>query len=149
MDIYLDVSDGTSGFRKRGRRNSVASFSIFVPFLSVSFFFWMFFFPILLFVRFLLIFSRFLPFFPFLPVYFSSIFRLFPFFRFQSGARLRGRTATQRSKKGSEKILERVLGKGSQKGSEKGVCYGFYSRKGYSRKGFSEVVLRRGFPEGA
>ena len=37
------------------------------------------------------------------------------------GARLRGRTATQRSKKGSEKVLERVLGKGSQKGSEKGV----------------------------
>ena len=35
--------------------------------------------------------------------------------------RLRGRTATQRSKKGSEKVLERVLGKGS----EKGVCYGF------------------------
>ena len=31
------------------------------------------------------------------------------------GARLRGRTATQRSKKGSQK----VLGKGSQKGSEK------------------------------
>ena len=36
------------------------------------------------------------------------------------GARLRGRTATQRSKKGSEKVLEKVLGKGSQKGSEKG-----------------------------
>ena len=31
--------------------------------------------------------------------------------------------ATQRSKKGSEKVLGRVLGKGS----EKGVCYGFYS----------------------
>ena len=30
-----------------------------------------------------------------------------------------GRTATQRSKKGSEKVLERVLGKCSQKGSEK------------------------------
>ena len=28
------------------------------------------------------------------------------------GARLRGRTATQRSKKGSEKVLGRVLGKG-------------------------------------
>ena len=40
------------------------------------------------------------------------------------GARLRGRTATRRSKKGSEK----VLGKGSQKGS------GFYSTKG-SEKG--------------
>ena len=33
------------------------------------------------------------------------------------GARLRGRTAPQRSKKGSEKVLGRVLRKGSQKGS--------------------------------
>ena len=32
------------------------------------------------------------------------------------GARLRGRTATQRSKKGSEKVLGRVLGKGSGQG---------------------------------
>ena len=45
------------------------------------------------------------------------------------GARLRGRTATQRSKKGSEKVLGRVLGKGSQKASEKGACYGFCSKK--------------------
>ena len=60
----------------------------------------------------------------------------------------KGRTATQRSKKGSEKVLDRVLGKGSQKGSEKGVCYGFYSEKGFC-EGFSEAVLRRGFPEGA
>ena len=29
-------------------------------------------------------------------------------------------------------------------GSEKGTCYGFYSKKG---SGFSEGVLRRGFPE--
>ena len=36
--------------------------------------------------------------------------------------------ATQRSKKGSEK----VLGEGSQKGSEKGACCGFYSKKGVS-----------------
>ena len=43
------------------------------------------------------------------------------------GARLRGCTETQRSKKGSEKVLERVLGKGSQKG----VCYGIYSKKGF------------------
>ena len=56
------------------------------------------------------------------------------------GARLRGRTATQRSKKGSEKVLGRVLGKGfwegspAQKGFEKGGCYGFYSKKG-SEKG--------------
>ena len=44
------------------------------------------------------------------------------------GARLRGGTATQRSKKASEKVLgrvlRRVLGKGSQKRSEKGACYG-------------------------
>ena len=32
------------------------------------------------------------------------------------GARLRGRTATQRSKKGSEKVLERVLGGGFSEG---------------------------------
>ena len=32
------------------------------------------------------------------------------------GARLRGRTATQRSKKGSEKVLRRVLGKGFSEG---------------------------------
>ena len=37
------------------------------------------------------------------------------------GARLRGRTATQRSEKVSQKVLGRVLGKGSQKGSEKGA----------------------------
>ena len=43
------------------------------------------------------------------------------------GARLRDRTATQRSEKGSEKVLERVLGKGS----EKGVCYGIYNKKGF------------------
>ena len=45
------------------------------------------------------------------------------------GACLRGRTGTQRSKKGSEKA-----GNGSGEGfserrSEKGVCCGFYSRK--------------------
>ena len=55
------------------------------------------------------------------------------------GARLRDRTATQRSKKGSVKVLGRVLEKDSQKGSEKGACYGFYrkkrSEKG-SQKGF-------------
>ena len=51
-------------------------------------------------------------------------------------------SATQHSKKGSEKVLGRVLGKrsqkGSQKGSEKGACYGFCSKKG------SEMVLREG-----
>ena len=54
-----------------------------------------------------------------------------------------GRTATHRSKKGSENVLERVLGKGSQKGSEKGVCYGFYNKKGVLRR-----VLRRGSEKG-
>ena len=44
-------------------------------------------------------------------------------------ARPRGRTATQRSKKGSEKVLGRVLGKGCQKGSEKWPCYGLYTKK--------------------
>ena len=51
----------------------------------------------------------------------------------------RGRTATQRSKKGSGKVLERVLEKGSQKGSQKGVCLGFTVKKGSekgSQKGF-------------
>ena len=52
------------------------------------------------------------------------------------GARPRGHTATQRSKKGSVKLLGRVLGKGfSEKGSEKGDCYGFYSKKKGSEKG--------------
>ena len=36
--------------------------------------------------------------------------------RGELGARLRGRTATQRSKKGSEKVLGRVLGKGFSEG---------------------------------
>ena len=36
------------------------------------------------------------------------------------GARLRGRMAAQRSKKGSEKVLERVLGKGFSEGFWKG-----------------------------
>ena len=48
--------------------------------------------------------------------------------------------ATQRSKKGCEKVLQRVLAKGSQKGSEKGVCYGFYSKIRVLRR-FSEGVL--------
>ena len=37
---------------------------------------------------------------------------------------LRGRTATQRSEKGSEK----GSGEGSQKGFEQGACCGFYSK---------------------
>ena len=59
------------------------------------------------------------------------------------GARLMGRTATQRSKKGSEKVLGRVLGKGSEKGSENGACYGFYSENRVLRR-----VLRRGSEKG-
>ena len=61
------------------------------------------------------------------------------------GARLRVRTATQRSKKGSEKFLLKGFWGRVQKGSEKGVCYGFYSKKGFSEG----VLIRRGFPEGA
>ena len=39
---------------------------------------------------------------------------------------------TQRSKKGSEKVLAGVLGgKGAAKVSEKGACHGFYSKKGF------------------
>ena len=57
----------------------------------------------------------------------------------QLGAYLKGRMATQRSKKGSEKVLGKVLGKCSQKGSEKGMLW-VYS---------SEGVLRRAFVEGA
>ena len=60
------------------------------------------------------------------------------------GARLRGRTATQRSKKGSEKgseegVLRRVLRRGLsmgftvKKGSEKG------SQKGFSEGSFQKV----------
>ena len=62
------------------------------------------------------------------------------------GACLRGRIATQRCKKGSEKVLGRVLGrvlgKGSQKGSEKGACYVFTAKKG-SEKGSSRRCLER------
>ena len=66
-----------------------------------------------------------------------SLFGMFPWHTLS--ARLRGRTATQHSKKGSEKVLGRVLGKGSQKGSEKGAWYGFYSKKG---KGFWKGVFQ-------
>ena len=48
------------------------------------------------------------------------------------GARLRGRTATQRSK---IRVLRRVLEKCSQKGSEKGAWCALCSKKG-SQKGF-------------
>ena len=49
--------------------------------------------------------------------------------KFHLGARLRGRTATQHSKKGSEKLLGRVLRKVMR----------------FTEKGFSEGVLRRGW----
>ena len=67
-------------------------------------------------------------------------------------ARLRGRAATQRSKKGSEKVLGRVLGKGSGEGFwgrvlrrvlRRGGCYGFNSKKRVLRR-----VLRRGSEKG-
>ena len=48
-----------------------------------------------------------------------------------SGARLRGRTATQHSKRVLRRFWEGFWGRGSQKGSEKGACYGFYSKKGF------------------
>ena len=45
------------------------------------------------------------------------------------GARLRGRTATQRSEKGSEKVLGRVLGKGFSEGFWPAM--GFAVKKGF------------------
>ena len=51
------------------------------------------------------------------------------------GARLRGRTATMRSK-GFREGSEKASGKGSQKGSEKGANCGLYSKKKGSQKGF-------------
>ena len=59
------------------------------------------------------------------------------------GARLRGRTGTQRSKKGSEKVLGRVLGKGSQTGSEKRALLWVLQLKRVLRR-----VLREGFEKG-
>ena len=55
------------------------------------------------------------------------------------GAPLRGHTATQHSKKGSEKVLGRVLGKGSQKSSSRrrGPAINFTVKKG-SEKGSRE-----------
>ena len=55
------------------------------------------------------------------------------------GARLRGRAATQRSKKGSEKGSGEI----SQKGSGEGACCGFYSLERVLRR-----VLRRGSEKG-
>ena len=55
-------------------------------------------------------------------------------------SRLRSRAATQRSKKGSGK----GSGEGFSEGFREGACCGFYSKKGSS-----EGVPRRGFPEGA
>ena len=51
------------------------------------------------------------------------------------GGRL-GRTATQPSKKGSEKVLGRVVGEGSQKASENSVCI---QQKRASEKGSAKV----------
>ena len=50
----------------------------------------------------------------------------------QLGARLRGRTATQRSKKGSENVLGRVLGKGFWgRVLRRGPAMGFTGKKGF------------------
>ena len=54
---------------------------------------------------------------------------------------VRGRTATQSFKKGSEKVVERVLGKGSEKGGP--FSMGFTVKKGALRR-----VLRRGSEKG-
>ena len=46
-----------------------------------------------------------------------------------------GLGCTPKGAYGQHSVLRRVLrsfwGRGSQKGSEKGVCYGFYSKKGF------------------
>ena len=71
--------------------------------------------------------------------------------RVRLGARLRGRTATQRQRskiRVLRRFCEGFLGRGSQKGSEKGACYGFYSNKRVLRR-VLRGVLRRHFPEGA
>ena len=63
-------------------------------------------------------------------------------------ARLRGRTATQRSEKGSEKVLERVLGKGFWgRGSGEGVLRRG-SAMGFTVKKGSEKGSQKGFWEG-
>ena len=66
------------------------------------------------------------------------------------GARLRGRTATQRSKKGSENVLGRVLGNGVlRRVLRRGPAMRFYSKKG-SEKGsqrVSEKAVSRRCPE--
>ena len=58
------------------------------------------------------------------------------------GARLRGRTATQRSKKGSGKFLERVLGRVLKRVLRRGPAVGFAVKKG-SQKGFLEGGVSR------
>ena len=58
------------------------------------------------------------------------------FQRLQLGTRLRSRLATQRSKKGSEKVLGRVL--------RRGPAVGFYIKKG-SEKGSQKGIWERGF----
>ena len=48
------------------------------------------------------------------------------------GARLRGRTATQRSKRGSEKVLEMVLrGRVLRRVFRRGSAMGFTVKKGF------------------
>ena len=61
------------------------------------------------------------------------------------GTSLRGLTATQRSKKGSEKVLGRVLGKGCWEQGllrfcrRKGFCEGFCNKKGFWEGGVQKV----------
>ena len=62
------------------------------------------------------------------------------------GARLRGRTTTHASDKGSEKVLVRVLGRVLRSVLGRGLAMGFAVKR-RSKKGFSEGVLRRRFRE--
>ena len=73
----------------------------------------------------------------------SIDYQILPEYPSPLGAHLRGRTATQRSKK---KVLRRVLGGGLRRVLRRGLFFvGFYSKNGF-REGFSEGVLRRAFP---
>ena len=58
-------------------------------------------------------------------------------------SRLRGRAATQCSKKGSEKVLGRVLGRVLRRVLRRGATVGFTVQKGVLRR-----VLRRGSEKG-
>ena len=60
---------------------------------------------------------------------------------------LRGRTATQRSKKGSEKVLGRGSGEGFSEGFREVVFLWFFTVKRGSEKGVSRRCLERPLAE--